>query len=285
MDNNNSALAVVQKEPVGSAQLVTDFHPVVVSAASIESKRLELKQNWPETLTDKSAYALAKMSVAYGLDPFLKELVILGGAVYPTVAALHRKANEDLGYDGEELRPCTEEERIAFYHPQKPPEDEGLWICKVHHKLRKFPAVGYGRASKANVKMSTMQIWLPEMAQKRARGRAYRIYFNIGVPTVEEMYEFEDGQKMSVDKRSEIVLATFDQINEITEKVLLKEYLTKEVVLQSEWDKIVSAVQSKSMTFQNADATLTYFLGEKHDGTDGKIFRRLAALAKQQETK
>jgi len=131
------------------------------------------------------------------------------------------------------------------------------------------------------VKMSTMQIWLPEMAQKRARGRAYRIYFNIGVPTVEEMYEFEDGQKMPTDKRVEITLATADQITEITDKILLKEYLTKGVVLQSEWDKIVGAVQTKNMTFQNADATLTYFLGEKHDGEDGKIFRRLTALQKQ----
>ena len=170
---------------------------LVVDRRLVEIKRLEIKANWMGSISDKGAYQLARMAIAYGLDPFLKELVILGDNVYPTVAALQRKANEDPDYEGEEIRPCNEQERKEFYYPEAPPEHEYLWICKVYHKKRKFTAIGYGRASSANVKMSTMQIWLPEMAQKRARGRAYRIFFNISIPTIEEMYEFEDGSRMA----------------------------------------------------------------------------------------
>jgi len=79
---------------------------LVVDRRMVEIKRLEIKANWMGSISDKGAYQLARMAIAYGLDPFLKELVILGDNVYPTVAALQRKANEDPDYEGEEIRPC-----------------------------------------------------------------------------------------------------------------------------------------------------------------------------------
>jgi len=251
---------------------------LVVDRRLVEIKRLEIKQNWMGNISDKGAYQLARLSIAYGLDPFLKELVILGDNVYPTVAALQRKANEDNDYLGEEIRPCTDQERKEFYYPEGPPEHEYLWICKVHHAKRKFPAIGYGRASNANVKMSTMQIWLPEMAQKRARGRAYRIFFNISIPTIEEMYEFEDGSRMQKNSGNQIQLATPEQLQMLEEKVLLKDYLEKGVVLKHEWDGIVDKVQKKLLTFANADAALEYFLGAEKDGSTGVIKERLAKI-------
>ena len=111
---------------------------LVVDRRMVEIKRLEIKANWMGSISDKGAYQLARMAIAYGLDPFLKELVILGDNVYPTVAALQRKANEDPDYEGEEIRPCNEQERKEFYYPEAPPEHEYLWICKVYHKKRKF---------------------------------------------------------------------------------------------------------------------------------------------------
>ena len=192
----------VAKATIGSEVAVVDspenvsidLHPVVVNAKVVEQRRLELVQNWSGgTLSSKIQYQMAKLSVAYGLDPFLGELVCLGDKPYPTVAAIQRKANEDPRFDGEECRPATPEERIAYYFPVEPPPDEYLWRCSVWVKDKSRPFVGWGRASKANVKMSTMQLWLPEMAQKRSRGRTYRLAFNIGIPTIEEMFEFEDG--------------------------------------------------------------------------------------------
>ena len=251
---------------------------LVVDRRLVEIKRLEIKANWMGSISDKGAYQLARMAIAYGLDPFLKELVILGDNVYPTVAALQRKANEDPDYEGEEIRPCNEQERKEFYYPEAPPEHEYLWICKVYHKKRKFTAIGYGRASGVNVKMSTMQIWLPEMAQKRARGRAYRVFFNISIPTIEEMYEFEDGSRMAKNQPNQVQLATPEQLQMLEEKVLLKDYLEKGVVQQHEWDGIISKVQQKMLTYKNAYAALEYFLGVGCDGTTGIIKERLDKL-------
>lgn len=274
---NGSKSLVPRKEgPKGETEVTQTgaLVPVAVSNAAIESKRLEIKRNWSGAMSDKLAYQMAKLSASYGLDPFLKELVVLGDNVYPTAAALHRKANEDPNYDGEELRPANEAERKAFYYPAAPPEDEHLWVCYVHHRARKHPAVGWGRASKANVKMSTMQIWLPEMAQKRARGRAYRIYFNIGIPVVEEMYEFEDGTTMERDPRKEIEYATKEQLEMLETRILKKEYLDKGLVLKEEWEKIVGQTQKKLLTKEQADIVIKMFLGPEMDGKEGKLRER-----------
>ena len=216
------------------------------------------------------AYQMARLSVAYGLDPFLKELVVLGDNVYPTVAGLHRKANENDNYAGEILRPATMEERTAFYFPFAPPDDEYLWICHVFLRNRDHPVVGWGRASKQNVKMSTMLIWLPEMAQKRARGRAYRIAFNIGIPVIEEMYEFEDGTSMRTDPANAIVpLATPEDIERIESEILKQEYLDSGVVCQVEWDGTKKRIAGQ-VTKETAEKIKLYFLGE-----DGVIARRI----------
>jgi hypothetical protein len=238
-----------------------DFHPVIVNQKVVESKRLELVNNWNGNLSPNMSYQLARLSVAYGLDPFLGELVILGDKPYPTVAALQRKANENSDFDGEICRPATAEERKDFYFPMEAPNDEYLWRCEVSMRNRKHPFVGWGRASRNNVKMSTMQIWLPEMAQKRARGRAYRLAFNIGMPTIEEMYEFEDGTKMKVDKANEVVaLASPEVIERIEKEVLTEENLANGWILQKEWDGTKLAL-SQPVSKVLGDKLIAHFLG------------------------
>ena len=249
-----------------------DFHPVIVNQRVVESKRLELVQNWNGNMQPNMAYQMARLSVAYGLDPFLGELVCLGDKPYPTVAALQRKANENPDFDGEICRPATLDERKEFYYPMEPPNDEHLWRCEVHVKSRKFPFIGWGRASKNNVKMSTMQIWLPEMAQKRARGRAYRLAFNIGMPTIEEMYEFEDGSTMKREAEKEVtVLAPVEMIERIEKEVLKDEYLEKGWVLQAEWDGTKKALQGQ-VSRVLAEKLILHFLGG--EGVIGMIAQR-----------
>ena len=249
-----------------------DFHPVIVNQKVVESKRLELVSNWNGNLQPNMAYQMARLSVAYGLDPFLGELVCLGDKPYPTVAALHRKANEDPNFDGENCRPATMDERKDFYYPAEPPNDEYLWRCEVHVKNRKLPFIGWGRASKANVKMSTMQIWLPEMAQKRARGRAYRLAFNIGMPTIEEMYEFEDGSTMPRDKKSEVPeLAPIEMIERIEKEVLTDQNRKQGWVLEKEWVGTTEALK-QVVPKALAEKLILHFLGG--DGQIGVIAQR-----------
>ncbi len=273
-----SAVAVVETSSS------PDLHPVVVNSKVVELKRLEIARNWSgETLPPKMQYQMAKLAVAYGLDPFLGELVNLGNKPYPTVAAIQRKANEDDRFDGEECRPATQEERIAFYFPLEPPADEHLWRCAVWVKGKSRPFTGWGRASKHNVKMSTMQLWLPEMAQKRARGRTYRLAFNIGIPTIEEMYEFEDGSVMEVDPSKRIEapvtvvtedggLATAEQLEMINAHVLVQEHLDFGLVLESEWNGIVGAWEG--MSSNRAQTILEHFLGQSLDRKSGVLAER-----------
>lgn len=49
------------------------------------------------------------------------------------------------------------------------------------------PTIGQGRASKANVKMSTMHLFLKEMAETRSVNRALRLYVGYGATSYEEM--------------------------------------------------------------------------------------------------
>ena len=49
------------------------------------------------------------------------------------------------------------------------------------------PTKGYGRASKENVKMSTMHVFLKEMAETRSVNRALRLYTGYGGTSYEEM--------------------------------------------------------------------------------------------------
>jgi len=53
------------------------------------------------------------------------------------------------------------------------------------------PTVEWGRASKENVRMSTMQQWLKEIAIKRAFSRACRLFVGSCGTSFEELPEIE----------------------------------------------------------------------------------------------
>jgi hypothetical protein len=266
------------------SNLTIDLHPVVVNQKIVAQKQLEIARNWTgDALAPKMQYQMAKLAVAYGLDPFLGELVCLGNKPYPTAAAIQRKANEDDRFDGEQCRPATAEERTAFYFPFEPPADEHLWRCEVWMKGKSHSFIGWGRASARNVKMSTMQMWLQEMAQKRARSRTYRLAINIGIPTIEEMYEFEDGTVVEVDpsKRIEATAtvegalgppATKVQLEMITAHILTEENGVAGIVTEGEWNGIVESWDGMSAV--RAEKILQHFLGPKLDMKEGVFAER-----------
>ena len=71
-------------------------------------------------------------------------------------------------------------------------------IAKLSPELQKqaldavtMPTIGEGRASKANVRMTSMHTFLPEMAQTRAQNRALRAFTGYGGVSVEELPEYE----------------------------------------------------------------------------------------------
>ena len=124
------------------------------------------------------ARGLATVGEYYNLDPALGEVMILGDKVYITLEGYLRIAESHPEYDGYELWPLSEDERIAT----KASNDEHAWGCRVYRKDRRYPAVGYGFASDATVSMSTMKPFKREVAQKRAFHRALKGSFRAMVP-------------------------------------------------------------------------------------------------------
>jgi len=130
--------------------------------------------------------------------------VELGGVAYPKQAALlyvgHKKGIQ----------------RIEVSKPLL--SAEGEWVCeaKVYpmlglQKLQEVnrlppdlkaealhyltaPTIEWGHAGKENVRMSTMQAWLPEMAIKRAVCRALRLFAGSFGTSYEELPEAELSQ-------------------------------------------------------------------------------------------
>jgi hypothetical protein len=137
---------------------------------------------FPRDLTPIQASELARVALAYGLDPVMGELTIYQGKIYIGIDGRVRKANEHPAFKGMECVPATDAERKAF----RCSEDEYLWIARVWRRDRDVPAVGYGRASGANDRNPVSKQYGQEMAQKRAKHRALRDAFSISLPGAEE---------------------------------------------------------------------------------------------------
>lgn len=139
---------------------------------------------FPKDMTPQQAGLMARLSLAYGLDPLADELLLYQNRPYVTIQGRTRKAQEHPAYDGLECLPATEDERKAF----RAQEDEHLWVARVWRKDRRFPFIGYGRAGGRADKNPVSSTWGQEMAQKRAKSRALRDAFAMPLP------DFEDQQ-------------------------------------------------------------------------------------------
>lgn len=175
--NNGISQALV---PVGTMQV--DDNEVKRQATFYLEHAKAGSPAFARDLTPIQAAEMARVALAYGLDPLMGELTIYQGRLYVGIDGRTRKATEHPAYDGMELVPATEAERKAF----RCGEDEFLWICRVWRKDRRFPFVGYGRAGGASDRNPVSKQYGQEMAQKRAKHRALRDAFSIPLPGQEE---------------------------------------------------------------------------------------------------
>lgn len=136
---------------------------------------------FPKDLSPAQSVELARMAMAYGLDPFAGEIMVYQGRLYVGIDGRMRKANEHPMFEGIECVPATDAERKAF----RCDDAEHLWVARVWRRDRRVPAVGYGRAG-ARDKNPVSQTHAQEMAQKRAKHRALRDAFALPIPGVEE---------------------------------------------------------------------------------------------------
>ena len=103
---------------------------------------------FPQDLTQQEEEMLAEVSISYGLDPIMQELMIYQGNPYPTINARYRKAQETGKFDGINTRPASAKER----EDRNCKEGDYLYCAEVWVKGCSHPFVGWGRVRSAETK-------------------------------------------------------------------------------------------------------------------------------------
>lgn len=187
----------------------------VQTVATVEA---DLELCWgKDKLAIPAKKQLARLSVAYGLDPFLGHFEILGGKIYVTQAALlhHSAVSKTLIRLGLEVRPLTKAEREEVAEEML---DGEIWrkatLTAWHAGLQR--EVTYWQYGKAGGSHETNPIAKGKdkmaMAEKRAANRCLRLAYSIAMPSIEEMGSMEPDMMIPTEftKKGE---ATISRIN------------------------------------------------------------------------
>lgn len=189
---------------------------IVPDDNEVKSLAERVVPQWPKDVNKEQAIELARLALAYGLDPFLGELIPYQGRPYLTFDGRIRLADEHPAYDGYEHGPVLGDERAAFM----PQSGEVIWKCVVYRRDRSRPTVAYGRAGGTNERNSVAQKDPATMAQKRAIHRALRAAFPVRMPGVVDddpvtpaqlkaIHATDNEQGITVTERHEVLEATF----------------------------------------------------------------------------
>lgn len=204
----NTALATIAADDQQEAQ------------ASALAKRLKGPQ-FPDNATPEQALEVARVAVAYGLDPFLGELMPYKGRPYITFDGRVRIADRHPAYDGYDLEPASELEIKAL----RATPESSVWKCTVYRKDRSRPTVAYGKAGGQGEQNKNIDVAL--LAQKRAIHRALRAAFPVPIPGLEEsltgdqlraIHAYDSDAGVSPDERRATLVDTFgvEHSNELT---------------------------------------------------------------------
>jgi hypothetical protein len=166
--------------------------------ARIEQKPVDLQKEtehlsqkllakWPKDVNKAGAMEIARIALAYELDPFLGELIPYQGNPYVTIDGRIRIADRHPAYDGFQWLGIEPWELESL----KPAKEEVIWKCAVYRKDRRFPIVAYGRANGPQDRNPLSKNDAVTMAQKRALHRALRAAFPIPIPGLEESLSYE----------------------------------------------------------------------------------------------
>lgn len=219
---------------------------------------------------------IARLAIAYGLDPLAGELMLYAGRPYLTYKGAVRIAENNPAFDGVECSPASADERAAY----RCTEGATLWIARVWRKDRKVPFVCYGCVEPSeyqNVPQEKraylpLYKWPNEMAAKRAKHRALKDAFSLPLPEhASEPFEGDDGQWVNtgtgeiievvgreLPADGETLLATPEQIKAI--HTLLPIARLEQVDYRS-YLRAVYDVDSSTALTQGQAASFLEFLG------------------------
>lgn len=185
-----------------------------LTPAEVDNLAGQLLPKFSKDCNKEQAIEVARIALAYELDPFLGELIPYQGRPYITIDGRIRLADRHPGYDGYDLDPATDAERKALGAH----DSESVWKCTVYRKDRSRPTVAYGRAGGDAEANPVAKRWTAEIGQKRAIHRALRAAFPVPIPGLEDalspeqlraIHAIDNDLGVSRDERHEHLIETF----------------------------------------------------------------------------
>lgn len=164
-----------------------------------EQSRDIAKSLWTGKLTANESKAVNHICLLYGLDPLLKQIVVLGGNFYITKSGILNIAYTDPNPpDSIEVIPATPQER----EHARVPDTSHFWKAFVYKKNSNRPFIEFGEASEKNVNLHNKD-WrsLSDMAKTRAVNRTLRNAYRIGFTSLEEV-GYGEGQVVNITPES-----------------------------------------------------------------------------------
>ena len=221
--------------------------------ANLARYKEQVKGMWTGRLTEREQAALALVHDHYGLDPLLKEIVVLGGNLYVTKPGLNKVAYRDEKPPiSIQMYPLDNLEREAIGLTQNDPKDihtyQHAFKCLLWKKdtPTELPFTEFGIASWGDVGLHEKtkgHKTLGDMARTRAFCRVIRIAYRIGLPSLEET-NIVPSQSTNVgpdlepehitEKQRGRLFALCHQVKK--EAIKLKEYLKNKYNLDSTKD-------------------------------------------------
>ncbi len=256
MSNDEKSTAVALSVPIA-----VQTRAMAVSLEQTEAMLPAIQAMWPADCKANPALGrmIAKVSIAYGLDPLMGEVILYQGKPYVTIDGRLRKAQEHEQYAGLECRPATDAERAAF----RCAETDHLWRAEVYRRDWRKPVVGWGRVTVNDHNAIARGQHAQAIAEKRAKARALRDAFSIPLPSAEDAEDYSPAPSRYVDSTTgEItdtrpggMLANQGQIAAI--HLLCKQLLTDEARAEH-LQEMFSKDHTNELTEGEASAFLEY---------------------------
>ena len=157
-----------------------------------QSKQIA-KDLWSGKLTINEQRALNQICLIYGLDPILKQVIMMGGNVYITGGGLKVIANKDkeTAIDGLIVLPTTKQEREDYgctINDPKEKEYQHLFKAILYKKGCVHEFIEWGEANFSNVKIYNADFKsIADMAKTRGVNRVIKNAYSIAFTSFEEL--------------------------------------------------------------------------------------------------